>query len=93
MTSDLNPVLIGADWCQPCKKTKPHFEAVCDEYGLYAEYVEVEHGDSRSYDVTSVPVIRIFDEDYDEILAEHKGGANAAIIRRLIEEAKSKLGE
>lgn len=79
-------VMFGAPWCAPCKKTKPHAEAVADELGVEFEYVDVEYGDSRADDVTAVPTLRVYDE-YDEVVAEHRGGATPAQVRALLEAA------
>lgn len=79
-------VMFGASWCAPCKATKPHAEAVARELGVEFEYVDVEFSDSRANDVTAVPTLRVYD-DQDDVLAEHRGGANAAQLRALIEGA------
>lgn len=76
----MKPVFFGASWCAPCKKTYPLFVKVTGEDG---EYVDVETGDSRANDITSVPTIRVYD-DYGQVVREHRGGATEGQIRALI---------
>ncbi|MFF8942867.1 thioredoxin family protein [Streptomyces sp. NPDC014864] len=70
-------VMFGAAWCAPCKKTLPVLERACDALGLDLEYVDVEFGDSRANDVTTVPTVRVYD-DFDEVVREHRGGMSRA---------------
>lgn len=76
----MKPVFFGASWCVPCKKTYPLFVKVTGEDG---EYVDVEYGDSRANDITSVPTIRVYD-DYGQVVREHRGGATEGQLRALI---------
>ncbi|MGW3072764.1 thioredoxin family protein [Kitasatospora sp. NPDC001132] len=76
-------VLFGAEWCAPCKSTKPHVVAICDELGLALDYVDVEYGDDRSVGITAVPTIRVYDE-FAEVVREHRGGMNAAQVRAFL---------
>ncbi|MFI8452192.1 thioredoxin family protein [Streptomyces erythrochromogenes] len=75
-------VFFGASWCRPCKATLPIAERVASELGVELDYVDVEYGDSRANNVTAVPTLRVYDE-WDEPIAEHRGGATEAQIRGL----------
>jgi len=65
--SDLNSVtgwvLFAADWCQPCKRLKPH---IID----YIDYV-YDVGDQVPADIQGVPTIRYYEFGVveDEIVA------------------------
>ncbi|QPB09804.1 thioredoxin [Streptomyces phage Shady] len=76
-------VFFGASWCRPCKATYPIAERVAVELDVPFEYVDVEYGDSRANNVTAVPTLRVYDE-YEEPIAEHRGGATEAQIRGLL---------
>ncbi|MFG3200341.1 thioredoxin family protein [Streptomyces sp. NPDC048208] len=76
-------VMFGADWCRPCKATYPIAQRVAEDTDTPFEYVDVEYGDSRANDVTAVPMLRVYDE-YEEVIAEHRGGATEAQIRALV---------
>lgn len=76
----MNAVFFGASWCYPCKRTYPLFVKVVGED---AEYVDVESFDWRADDVTSVPTIRVYDEN-DLVVREHRGAATEDQIRQLV---------
>ncbi|WP_043914407.1 thioredoxin family protein [Kitasatospora griseola] len=65
-------VMFGADWCGPCKSTKPALRKVCEELGLAYDYVDAEYGDTRAMGITGIPTIRVYDENA-EIVREHRG--------------------
>lgn len=76
-------VMFGAEWCQPCKQTRPHVEDMAAENGATFEYVDIESGDPRAAGLTSVPVIRVTD-DAGTLAHEHRGGASRAILDHVL---------
>ncbi|MEW1550973.1 thioredoxin family protein [Streptomyces tsukubensis] len=76
-------VLFGAEWCRPCKTTRPLVVASCAVAGMPFEYVDIESYDSRSIDVTAVPTLRAYNEDGD-VVSEHRGGMTANQVDQFI---------
>lgn len=77
-------VFIGAEWCQPCKRTYPAFQRVLTAEGLEHTYLDVDTalGVSRVANVYSVPTIRAHVDG--ELVAEHRGGASEAALRAFV---------
>lgn len=76
-------VMFGAEWCQPCKQTRPIVEEMAAEWAATFEYVDIESGDPRAAGLTSVPVIRVTD-DAGTIAHEHRGGASRVVLDQVL---------
>jgi thiol-disulfide isomerase/thioredoxin len=89
--------MFGASWCVPCGRTKPAFLKVCEEFGIFGEYIDVDDPDHKSdpalESVSSVPVIRIYDpaDSYGQPVVERNGGSTVLHIRQLFEQAQQIL--
>lgn len=79
-------VKLGASWCGPCKKIKPHFVKLYNGFGTKVNFYEVDIDDYESCDTplcdvvntaTSIPVIAIF---HDSVLIHKVVGTNPTKI-------------
>jgi thiol-disulfide isomerase/thioredoxin len=60
-TEDIVIVYIGAEWCGPCKTTKPQVIETCKKYGIdlvIYDYDEDLTEDDKS-DVKKLPTVRV----------------------------------
>jgi thioredoxin len=63
LTESKNPIIIDfwADWCIPCKMTKPILEKLGKEYSEVVEFMPINADDSREvleyFNVSSIPTV------------------------------------
>jgi thiol-disulfide isomerase/thioredoxin len=65
-------VKFWAEWCQPCKKLAPHFEAAADKSTATFVEIDIENCEKKildAYRIQSVPVVLYFNMDRFEVTA------------------------
>jgi len=76
--SSLTVVKFGAEWCGPCRSSKPIFERISNEFsGVMFVEVDVDRGSAiaNRYDVTGIPLFVYFTNGKE--LMRHSGGSNS----------------
>lgn len=59
----MNVMYFSADWCAPCKVSKPIVQQVSQELGIGVNYINVDYDASygEKYSITSIPTIIVLD--------------------------------
>jgi thiol-disulfide isomerase/thioredoxin len=81
-------ILFGSEHCGSCKRWKPLFERLMNEYQLNHEYVDIDKINKAEYQIQGVPVT-IFYNDNDEELGRILGNMDEDIARKQIEYYKN----
>lgn len=81
-------VMFSASWCQPCKRMKPIFEDMAQEFigDIIFTFADVEHNSQMAshYGIRSVPSFGLF---VDGMVREiHTGSMNKTDLRLWIKE-------
>lgn len=79
----MNIVLFGSEHCSSCKKWKPTFERLMNEYQLDYKYVDIDKENNRQYALNGVPAT-VFYKDGKEI-GRILGSMEEDIARKQIE--------
>lgn len=79
-------ILFGNDGCGSCRKWKPVFERLMNEYQLNYEYVDIDKDKimKDKYQIHGIPVTIFFD-DNDNELGSILGNMDEDIARKQIE--------
>ena len=83
------PVLVDfwAVWCAPCRMIAPVIEEIAETYGAKIKVGKVNVDDNskipNQYGIRSIPTVMLFK---DGQVAEQVIGANAAEIKRIVEQ-------
>ena len=86
---ETRPVLVDfwAVWCAPCRMIAPVIDEIAETYGNKVKVGKVNVDDnskiSNQYGIRSIPTVLLFK---DGQVAEQVVGANAAEIKRIVEQ-------
>lgn len=79
-------ILFGNDGCGSCRKWKPVFERLMNEYQLEYEYIDIDKNKimKDKYQIHGIPTTLILNDNGDEI-GNILGNMDEEIARRQIE--------
>ena len=79
-------ILFGNDKCGSCRRWKPTFERLMEEYQLFYEYVDIDKDKiiKEQYNVQGIPVTIFFNDNGEEI-GRILGNMDEDIARKQIE--------
>lgn len=83
-------IMFGNDRCGSCRKWKPTFERLMNEYQLDYEYVDIEQDKNKKlqYNIQGIPVTIFFNDNGEEI-GNILGNMDEDIARKQIEYYKN----
>lgn len=86
----MEAILFGNDKCGSCRRWKPTFERLMDEYQLSYEYVDIDKDKiiKEQYNVQGIPVTIFFNDNGEEI-GRILGNMDEDIARKQIEYYKN----
>lgn len=77
----------GAEWCKPCQRIQPHFDALAEAHSTQAVFISVGADQeglqelALAYQINSLPTFQVF---VDHKLVDTLIGANPASLTQLV---------